>query len=143
MSCIEVDVSLVGRTAVLRSVQAEPNGQLQICLPGGLPVPVPVKEVEVLDTEVDVDVDVVEEVSVLTTVVVCVVRLVEDVETVKVSVMIIVVINVGFMTPNKLAPGLQRSKSTHSQLLHRRNLGYSIHLRNWYHRKLYWEHYKG
>jgi hypothetical protein len=141
VSCIEVDVSLVGRTVILSSVQAEPNGQEQPCLPGGLPVPVPVKEVEVLSTEVDVDV--VEEVSVLTTVVVCVVRLVEDVETVKVSVIIIVVINVGFMTPNKLALELQRCKRTHSQLLHRRNLGYSIHLRNWYPRKLYWEHYRG
>ncbi len=65
MSWLEVDVSLVGRT-------------------GGLPVTVPVDEAvdeaEVLGTEEDV----VEDVSVLTTVVVCVVLPVEDSETVNV-----------------------------------------------------------
>ena len=95
----------------------------------------PVKEVEeVLGTEVEV----VDEVSVLTTVVVCVDRPSVDADTVKVWVIIIVVIRVGFMTPDNLAFDLHRSKSrTHSQLLHRRNLEYSILLRSWYHHKLY------
>lgn len=75
MSWIEVEVSLVGRT-------------------GGLPVTVPVDEADVLGTEEDV----VEDVSVLITVVVCVLFPVEDVETVKVWVITVVTTRVGFIT---------------------------------------------
>ena len=73
----------------------------------------PVKEVEVLGTEVEV----VEEVSVLTTVVVCVECPSVDAETVKVRVIIIVVISVGFMTPKHLVltiTGLGREPTANS-----------------------------
>jgi hypothetical protein len=75
VSWIEVEVSLVGRT-------------------GGLPVTVPVDETEVLDVEEDV----IEDVSVLTTVVVCVLFPVEDAETVKVWVITVVTTRDGFIT---------------------------------------------
>ena len=84
MSWLEVDVSLVGRT-------------------GGLPVAVPVTDVEVLDAEDELeDVLAVVDVSVLTTVVVCVLFPVEDAETVKVWVTTIVVTKVGFITPKHI-----------------------------------------
>jgi hypothetical protein len=60
-----------------------------------------VEDVEVLCTEEDEDVD--EDVSVLTTVVVCVLLPVEDAETVKVWVTTIVVTNVGFITPEQIS----------------------------------------
>jgi len=77
---VEVNVSLVGRT-------------------GGLPVAVPVTDVEVLRKEEDE----VEDVSVLTTVVVWVLLPVDDAETVKVWVTTIVVTNVEFITPKQMS----------------------------------------
>ena len=96
---VEVDVALVGRT-------------------GAPPDTVPVDDAEVLGTEEDV----VEDVSVLTTVVVWVVLPSEAAVTVKVRVITVVTIRVGFMTPVLISLVCKRPDSnTHSRLQHRHN----------------------